>query len=311
MLVKPASIADAAAARFFFHQVKNVSCKPWNAKDLTKRKRTKSGLGNSVLGKLVLGTHKKPFTPQLEAILIVATCGFSLPQQNADQKYQELHYENLAAAAQLELRKAIETELGHEVDIAKLRLLKPSLGVNFVADVVSAIVSLVELKMPGVKTNALYIYRGLIDELHRRGVITHDYQSWEKLLHEKALSGAEIERTLKIYSSAPQADLISAHAGDIASKLALSLPERIRFAMKTTSYSQRRRFATSLDQMRVNDDLRVAVEANWTLVEDDKILEFATEVKLSLGAETIQYLESFEGLSAALACEIILRSVGD
>lgn len=311
VLVKPASLANPAAARFFFHQVKNVAGKPWTAKDLTKRKKVSEKLGNSVLGKLVQGTHGKPFTPQLEAILIVATCGFSLPQQKPDQKYQELQHENLSPEVQQQLKEAVEEELGHEIDISRLRLLKPSLGVNYVADVVSAIVDLVHMKMPGARTNARYIYQGLIDELHRRGVIPHDYQSWEKLLQEKALTGSEIEKTLSIHSSTPHGDALDAHIGEIGSKLGLPLTERIKLGANASAYYRRKKFTTSLDQMRVNDELKSVVDKNWHFVQEEKLPEFASAVKQALTAETAQHLESLHGLNAAIACEIILRSIGD
>lgn len=312
VLVKPASLANPAAAKFFFHQVKNVSGKPWTAKDLTSRKKkAKDKPGNSVLGKLVQGTHSKPFTAQLDAILIVATCGFSLPQHKPDQTYQELQHEDLAPEVQKQLREAVEEELGHEIDISRLRLLKPSLGANYVADVVSLIVDLVHIKMPGARTNARYIYQGLIDELHRRGVIPHDYQSWEKLLQEKALTGSEIEKVLALHSSAPHADVVDAHIGEIGNKLGLPLPERIKLSANASAYYRRKKFTTSLDLMRVNDELRSVIDANWHLVEEEKLPEFASAVRQALTAETTQHLESVHGLSAAIACEIILRSIGD
>lgn len=311
VLVTPASLADPTSAKFFFHQVKNVSGKPWKAKDLTKRKKISTKLGNSVLGKIVQGTHGKPFTPQLEAILIVATCGFSLSQKKSDQQYQELHHEHLSSEVQLELKKAVEEELGHEVDITRLRLLKPSLGANYVADVVSTIVDLVDMKMPGARTNARYIYRGLIDELHRRGVIPHDYHSWEKLLKEKALTGSEIEKTLAIHSSAPSGDVIDKYIDEIGIKLGLPLPKRIRLVANATAYSHRKNFTTSLDQIRVNREIESVIEEHWQLVEGDQLADFAVAVRQSLSEETTQYLEDLHGLDAAIACEIILRIIGE
>ncbi|MEO5607832.1 MAG: dsDNA nuclease domain-containing protein, partial [Polaromonas sp.] len=191
VLIKPAQVADATSAKFFFYQVKNISGKAWTAKNLISRTKAKATLKNSVLGKLVQGTHGQPFSAQLDSILIVATCGFSLPQIKPDQQYQELGHADLTPQVQQQLRDAMETELGHPVDLTRLRLLKPKLGADYVAGVVLAIVDLVAAKMPGALSNPRYIYQNLIDELHRRGVIQYDYQSWENLLQEKALSGAE------------------------------------------------------------------------------------------------------------------------
>ncbi len=311
VLVKPAPLHDPAGARFFFHQVKNVSGKPWGVKQLTERKKLKKVLANSVIGKLVQGTHGKPFASQLEAILIVATCGFSLPQKNGDHKYQELVHADLSTEAQLQLKTAVETELGHPVDIARLRLLKPAMSANYVADVVAAIVDLVNTKMPGARTNAKYIYQGLIDELHRRGVIPHDYQSWEKLLKEKALTGLEIEKTLIQHTSIPQSETIVAHIGGIAEELKLPLPERIRVTAKAAAYIHHKRFTTSLDQMRVNDELKNAVNQNWHFVEAGDLLDFSAAVKGALSSDAVQHLNNLHGINTAIACEIILRSTGE
>ncbi|MDR6517493.1 hypothetical protein J2789_000155 [Variovorax paradoxus] len=311
VLVKPAQVADPTSARFFFHQVKDVSGKAWTAKNLINRPKTKNSLKNSVLGKLVQGTHGQPFSGQLDSILIVATCGFSLPQVNPNQQYQEIGHADLTPEVQKQLREAMEAELGHSVDLTRLRLLKPKLGSDYVAGVVLAIVDLVAAKMPGTMSNARYIYQNLIDELHRRGVIQHDYQSWEKLLKEKALSGAEIEKTLQIHSATPQGDPIGSHIKEVGEKLGLSTSARIRLSDASSAYYRRRKFINSLDQLRVNSEMSAAVDANWCLVEEDRLQEFSKTVRDALSSDSLKYLASFEGFDAAVACEIILKSLGE
>lgn len=310
VVVKPAQLDNPTSARFFFHQVKDVAGKPWTAKNLIKRTKANKKLGNSVLGKLVQGTHGKPFTPQLDAILIVATCGFALPQAKPDQSYQELAHSDLAPVAQKELKEAVEKELGHPVDLARLRLLKPSLGSDYVASVLKAIVDLVELKMPGAKSNPLYIYRGLIDELHRRGAIQYDYQSWEKMIREKALTGTLVEKSLQIHTAVPDGDQIAAHIGEVGTKLGLSLNSRIRLSGAASAYYRRRKFTTSLDQLRVNADLEAVVNARWDLTAGDDLVEFSKAVKAAVRPETLHFVESAEGFDAAIACEFILKSLG-
>lgn len=311
VLIKPAQVADPTSARFFFHQVKNVSGKAWTAKNLTNRPKAKKNLKNSVLGKLIQGTHGQPFSDQLDSILIVATCGFSLPQVKPNQQYQELGHADLTPEVQKQLREAMETELGHPVDLTRLRLLKPTLGENYIAGVVLAIVDLVAKKMPNAKSNPRYIYQNLIDELHRRGVIQHDYQSWEKLLGEKGLSGVEIEKTLRIHSTAPQDDPIGAHIKEVGEKLGLSIAARIRLPDAASAYYRRRKFTNSLDQLRVNSELSAAVAENWSLVEEDKLIELSEAVRGALSSDSLTYLASFEGFNAAVACEIIISSLGE
>jgi len=309
VLVKPAQ--DPASARFFFHQVKDVSGGPWTAKHLIKRTKANAKLKNSVLGKLVQGTHGQPFSTKLDSILIVATCGFALPQIKSGQEYQEVRHADLTAEVQKELQDAVENELGHPVDLTRLRLLKPKLGADYVAGVISAIVDLVEAKMPGAKSSPRYIYQNLIDELHRRGVISYDYQSWEKLIQDKALTGAEVEKTLQIHSAAPQVDLITDSQIDVVGQqLGLSIPKRIRLTNSIPAYYRRKKFTTSLDQLRVNAEIEAIVSANWNLVEEEKLPEFSKAVKEALAPETTKYIENFEGLDAAVACEIILKSLG-
>lgn len=311
VLVKPAQVGDPSTARFFFHQVKDVSGSPWTAKNLIRRTKAKTKLQNSVLGKLVQGTHGQPFSAQLDSILIVATCGFSLPQIKPNQEYQEIGHADLAPQVQKELQDAVENELGHAVDLTRLRLLKPRLGADYVAGVVSAIVDLVEAKIPGAKSSPRYIYQNLIDELHRRGVIQYDYQSWEKLIQEKALTGAEVEKTLQIHSALPQGELIIGHISEVGQKLGLSLNARIRLTNAVPAYFQRRKFTTSLDQLRVNAEIEAVVGANWSLVEEEKLSEFSKAVREALSPEATKYITNFEGLDAAVACEIILKSLGD
>lgn len=311
VLVKPAQVADPKSAKFFFHQVKNVAGKAWTAKNLIRRTKAKATLKNSVLGKLVQGTHGQPFSAQLDSILIVATCGFSLPQIKPDQQYQELGHADLTPQVQKQLRDAMETELGHPVDLTSLRLLKPKLGADYVAGVVLAIVDLVAAKMPGTMSSPRYIYQNLIDELHRRGVIQYDYQSWENLIQEKALSGIDVEKTLQIHSAVPQGDRIGTHISEVGEKLGLSLSARIRLPDAASAYYRRRTFTNSLDQLRVNGEIEAVVSANWNLVEDEKLQEFSNAIKEALSPDSAKYIASFEGFDAAVACEIILKSLGD
>lgn len=129
-----------------------------------------------------------------------------MPQIKPGHEYQEVRHADLTLQVKKELQDAVENELGHPVDLTRLRLLKPKLGADYVAGVISMIVDLVEAKMPGAKSRPRYIYQNLIDELHRRGVISYDYQSWGKLIQDKALTGAEIEKRFRF--TVPHRNLI-------------------------------------------------------------------------------------------------------
>lgn len=306
VVVRP---ADEATARFYFHQVKDVSGKSWTAKDLIRRKKANKALGNSVLGKLVQGTHSKPFSARLEAIFIVATCGFSLEQKDVGQNYEELAFADLSDAEQKKLSDAVHAELGHAVDLKDLRLLKPKLGSDYRAGTIASIVELINLRFPGAKSNPTYIYTALIDELHRRGVVPYDYQSWEKLLGEKALTGSEVEKTLTLHCDAPQSKQIEQYIDQVGLEMGFGVTARMALATQAQAYYHRRAYTKSLEQIQCNERIRTAVNNAWA-AKSDKLKELAEEVKSSLDGSTRSYLISLNQLDAAIACEIILKSTG-
>ncbi|WP_303905025.1 DUF4297 domain-containing protein [Thiohalomonas denitrificans] len=163
---------EANTAMFEFSQVKNIGSPKYNITSLTK---TKDGKG-SVLGKLISSVINKPFSNRLSTVNLVATCGFNIALIDNALNLDVITVGDMSEKSIKALKLSLSEELGSDVFPDSLRFVVPSLSITNQQDsVIGKISTLISDIFPGSHCNAEYIYRMLIDELHRKGAVTYDY----------------------------------------------------------------------------------------------------------------------------------------
>jgi len=206
-------------AEFEFYQVKNVNSPKYNIANLTKRKNDK----NSILGKLIDSALNKPFNSKITTINLVASCGFSLDQLDNSLNLEVLTIGDLSDTAKKDLRGKLNDELGIDDIPENLRFIIPALGLKDQQDsVIGKISKLISDVFPNSHCDATSIYRALIDELHRKGVISYDYNKWDDLLKNKALTSPKVTEAINVNITLPDIKEMLGEASEIATEIGLT-----------------------------------------------------------------------------------------
>ena len=207
---------NSASAKFEFNQVKNIKSPKYNINNLTKCKKGKS----SVLGKLITSVNKKPFSKQVTTINLVASCGFNIDQVDNDKNLDVITIGDLSSDALEGLKKSLNVELGIANPPSNLCFVLPDLGIKNQQDaVIGRISKLVSHVFHGSFCGAENIYRALIDDLHRKGTVTFDYNNWSDLLEKKALTSTEVTDTINTHVDFPNVKEILMEAAEISKEL--------------------------------------------------------------------------------------------
>ena len=218
-----ANSLNCGVAEFEFYQVKNIGSPKYNINNITKKKGDK----NSILGKLINSVLNKPFSNKINTINLVASWGFSLEQLDNKLNLEVITIGDLSQKAIDELEEKIKDELGFNNIPENLCFVVPSLGLSDQQDsVIGKISKLIADIFPNSHCNASYIYRTLIDELHRKGVVSYDYNKWDDLLENKAVTSPKVTNAISAHISLPDIQKLLDEASEIASEIGLSYLEK-------------------------------------------------------------------------------------
>lgn len=214
-----ANSLNREVAEFEFYQVKNIGSPKYNVNNLTKRTGDKS----SILGKLIDSALNKPFTSKITTINLVASCGYSLDQLDNNLNLEVLTVGDLSESAKKDLREKLSIELGVDDIPENLRFIVPTLGLNDQQDsVIGKISKLISDVFPNSHCDATKVYRALIDELHRKGVVSYDYNKWDDLLEKKALTSPKVTEAININITLPDIQRLLDEANEIAKEIGLT-----------------------------------------------------------------------------------------
>lgn len=219
-----ASSLQSEIATFEFNQVKNTKKPKYNVDNLLKvKKRGK----NSVLGKLISSMHNKPFKDKLTSINLVASCGFSFDLTSNGLNLEVITTGDLSKQSIDKLKSSLDNELGIQELPSNLRFIIPNLAISEQQDtVIGKIAKMIADIFPNSHCNAQDIYRGLIDDLHRKGVIEYDYNKWDDLLKKKALTSTQVDEVIIKHTELPKIQEIYDGANDIATEMTLGFREK-------------------------------------------------------------------------------------
>ena len=214
---------DKQKAQFEFNQIKNIVSPKYNITNLTKRNKNK----NSVLGKLILSINNKPFRDKITTINLVASCGFHIDQIDNDLKLEIIRVGDLSPKSIKDIKNALKNELGNDLIPPNLKFVVPKFYIKGQQEyAIAKIAELVNGLFPNSHCNPGHIYRILIDELHRKGIVSYDFTKWDDLLIQKALTSEKVQNTIQTHTSLRQNDQLLEDLNQISNELGISYLEK-------------------------------------------------------------------------------------
>lgn len=299
-----ANSLSCEVAEFEFYQVKNICSPKYNVKNLTKREGNKG----SILGKLIDSAINKPFSKKIDTINLVASCGYSLEQLNNDLNLEVITVGDLSDAAKKELRNKLADELGINDIPTNLRFVVPSLGLKDQQDsVIGKISKLISDTFPNSHCDATNIYRALIDELHRKGVISYDYKKWDDLLENKALTSPKVTEAITVNISLPDISDMLNQAYEVANEIGLNYLQKKQLRSSIEKiHIESVGFPTSL-RLRVRKSINQALDSVKTKTTDmNNLLE---EVSNSLPRSLREEIGSNKDVRNHIIYEVIVGDI--
>lgn len=300
---------DADLARFEFNQVKSVTTGKYSAKSITRRPVGKGkSKKNSIIGKMLLSVNGKSFKHQIDDLNLVATCGFNLKTKHPDLELSLIKVGDLHEDCAEEIRAAIEEELGEAELPATLSFIKPDLpDSGFDHYVISEISSIVDRKLNGALCNATTIYRVLMDDLRKKGMVTTDFTDWDDLLRRKGLTNKDIENVTFSYTQHKDANRSKSLFEQICGELQLHLGKRTKLERSFGRYENRAKFEKSVAQLTLSNQISSSIDQSFYEFEENGTEALLKSVKKDLPSEIIDSFADETDLQAAIIYELILR----
>ncbi|CAM4444870.1 DUF4297 domain-containing protein [Vibrio agarivorans] len=190
---------DGRRANFDFYQVKNKTGAQYTLNSLTKQESGKSSKKNSVLGKLLSSCVGTQYESRITEIGLVASNGFNLDQENNELKLDIISVGDLSETCTRELADKLDLELGSSQIPSNLKFIIPTIQIaNQREYVITKFADLVDSLFPNGFCNAVSIYRAIIDEIHRKGIVKYDFPDWERLVDEKSLTSYTVKDVIAV-----------------------------------------------------------------------------------------------------------------
>lgn len=297
-------------ANFQFNQIKNVSGAPWTTKKITERKKAGKTLKNSVIGKMLQGVEGKSFKDKVEQLNLVATCGFKLKLKDSTLNLSLVKVGHLHDDCVKDIENAISKELGPIKLPPTLGFIKPDLPANgFDHFVVSKISEIVDKQGSGMFSNIRNIYRVLMDDLRKKGVVTTDYENWDELLKNKGLTNLDVSRVASLNVKFVESDKIETIFDQIVAEMGLHIGQRITLKRAYKKYEGEKKYAKTTVQLEVGKNIQTAVKNNIFVFEDLGIGDFLVQCIKDIPEETISKFQNNNFLHGAVIYELILELI--
>jgi hypothetical protein len=291
-------------AEFEFYQIKNISSPKYNVNNLTKR----TGDKNSILGKLINSAINKPFTSKITTINLVASCGYSLDQSDNNLYLEVLTAGDLSEPEKKDLKEKLSIELGVDDIPENLRFIVPTLGLKDQQDsVIGKISKLISDVFPNSHCDATNIYRALIDELHRKGVVSYDYNKWDDLLEKKALTSPKVTEAININVTLPVIERLLDEANEIAKEIGLTYLRKKQLKKNIEKiHIESIGFPTSL-RLKVHKSICEALSCTKTRTTD--LNNLLTQVSESLPKDLKNEIGNIDDVRDHIIYEVITGDV--
>lgn len=308
-----ADSTDVSLAQFEFNQVKNVNGNPYTVKKLTscpKSKNTKEK--NSILGKMLLGLKNRPFHEKVYALNLIATCGFNLTLKAEGLSLAEIRADQLHPDCLKDIHSSLSEEMGTHQELPKnFKFIKPSLpSTEFQDTTIGRISRLVPQKIPGSKYEPQDIYRSLIDDLHRKGMVACDFSEWDPLIKRKGLTHADVDKVISAHTTNRGIELMMPDFEEIAKEKELQYHKKIRLRRAFERYHSSISLERTLFIMDRQQAIKKIVDDNYNTFEQLGTVAFIDTVLPTLLESKNNSFSDPETAEAALIYELISKNHG-
>lgn len=304
------SSLSAEEATFEFNQVKDVDGSAYTTKKIVYRPKGKGGAPkNSIIGKMLQGIDGKSFKDKVSQLNLVATCGFSLKLKEENLKLNLLRVGDLHEDCVAEIESALDKEFGKKTNLpVMLNFVKPELpSSGFNHYVISKIAAVVDEKHSGALCSPQTIYRVLIDDLRRKGMVVYDYREWDALIKNKGLTNLDVGRAAMANIQKGLPDALDRLFSDICLDLGAHAGQRNALRRALGSYENNKKYQKTIAQIKISDCLQGLV-STFSSVFDELGGKVAVETIESMVPSDIKsgFLDDV-GLRGAIIYELILR----
>lgn len=302
---------NAEHAQFEFNQVKNVNGNAYTAKKLTSRPKGKNAAEkNSILGKMLIGVNGKPFFDKIQALSLVATCGFSLALKEEGLSLSVISVGELHEDCLNEIHASLASEIGKDQNLPDiLTFVKPDLPESEFQDVtIGRISKLVDMKVPGAKCSAQDIYRALIDDLHRKGMVAFDFTKWDVLVKHKGLTYADVDKVISAHTEGRGIDLMMPDFDDIAKERGLQYHQKTNLRRAFERYHSTVYLGRTLLALDIQQEIRRMVDGHYPLFLQEGATAFIDATLLALPDNVKAKLPDPLTGEAALIYELISKN---
>ena len=294
---------DGNKVKFEFSQVKEFSSAGITLNGVMSSKAGK----DSILLKMLRSVSEKQFIDDVDVINLVATCGFKFPLKNPNLKVEVLACTDLTEESISEIKKHVTSGKIDLKLIDKLNFILPNLASVGIQDaVVGRIASLIDHIYPMSKSMPVYVYRTLVDELHRKGMVSYDYKKWEDLVEKKGLTSVTVDRVINQFAVDDRKVDLRSNFDLLAAELAIPFIQKKNLWKCVERYYTRaiasRDPATMAIVQQICDKVSSAEDLSFSATID--AIEF---IESELSEKTKQALGNANDIRGAVICRMLLN----
>ncbi|MEE5069265.1 DUF4297 domain-containing protein [Pseudomonas alliivorans] len=304
------SSLNSEEATFEFNQVKDIDGSAYTAKKIVYRS---SGKGdskkNSIIGKMLQGVEGKSFKDKISQLNLVATCGFSLKLKDETLKLSLLRVGDLHEDCVAEIESALDKEFGKKTNLpVTLSFIRPELPTSgFNHYVISKIADVVDRKHSGALCSPQTIYRVLMDDLRRKGVVVYDYREWDALLKNKGLTNLDVDKVAMANIQKGLPDALDRLFSDICLDLGAHAGQRNALRRALGSYESNKKYQKTTVQIMISECLQ-GLASTYSSVFDEQGGKIAVEtIENAVPSDIKSRFIDGAGLRGAIIYELILK----
>lgn len=289
-------------AKFEFNQIKTIK------QTFTSDRLLKPKNGKSVLGKLIANGNNSTFNSRITNLNLVSLNNFSLELKVAGSRLNKIVFDDLSDNQIKLFEDAMEIEIGKRDVPKNLQFIVPDLSEkNFQNDIIASIARLIIKLFPSSFCNPVEIYRLLIDELNRKGIITTEYTKWDDVLNKKALTSTTVSNVIEQFTIIKDEYQIEAGFNRICDELRLKIIQSKKLKRSFNRYRSLRISNKSTVQIDTTKSIVQLINKNLSEgVEDIEIL--ITNVCSSIPAKIKAQFPAEDDLKSAVICEYIIMN---
>ncbi|PKL17121.1 MAG: DUF4297 domain-containing protein [Spirochaetae bacterium HGW-Spirochaetae-5] len=291
---------DKTIAKFEFNQIKTDEQKFSLAK-LTRIPKN----SQSILAKLISSCHNKPFTQQINEINLIATSGFNLDLKHPDIKYEKITIPDLTNSFIVKLEQKIKSEIQISTLPVNLQFIISDLpNIKFQETVIGEISKLIHTLSPTPSFNPVDIYRILIDELRKKGIVTFDYNKWDDALEKKALTSIKVTEVINEFTSTIYEEKYQTYFQEIVTELKLNVINRDSLRKAFNRYKLQRLGNRSATKLSTSKKICTLINS-FLKNSGDEIAEMIQYVNDNLPLKIKEQFQSKIEIDAAIIFEYI------